>query len=398
MRVLVLSHMYPSVANEIAGIFVHEQVNSLMAKGIEVHVVSPVPLTPFPLNHMTSKWRNYSRIPQSSVCKEVQACYPRYVEFPRAMFFATSGCRMYYGIRKTVIKLYKEFTFDLIHAHVVLPDGYSGALLAQDFKKPLVVTIHGRDLQYNIHRDAKCKEAVAHVLQQSSKIIVVSEKLRRLAVEHFNAGDKLHVVHNGVDIQKIAMAEEVRDNTNGRKNIILSVSNLVPSKGIDLNICAIKRLKDKYPQLQYWVVGSGPEEKKLRDIVAHHGLEKQVKFIGRQPHTVALRYMAGCDLFSLPSWNEGFGIVYIEAMALGKPVIGCQGEGPDDILEHGKTGLKVKPRDVDNLAEAIDFLLSHPEEARTMGERARKLVLDHYTWEKNAEKTIQVYREVLNET
>jgi len=66
-------------------------------------------------------------------------------------------------------------------------------------------------------------------------------------------------------------------------------------------------------------------------------------------------------------------------------------------VEHGKTGMLVKPRDVDSLVEALDFLLSHPEEAKAMGERGRKLVLENYTWEKNAEKTMEVYSSVLGE-
>lgn len=397
MKVLVLSHMYPSTANEVAGIFVHEQVKALIAKGVEVRIVSAVPWTPFPINYMTSKWRAYSRVPGKCLWEGVEVFYPRYLAFPRAWFFATSGHRMYRGIRRAIEKIYREFAFDLIHAHVALPDGYAGALLAQDFGKPLVITIHGQDLQQTVHRDSNCKEAVAFALQHASRIMVVSGKLRRLAVEHLGIADKLAVIPNGVDLQEIVRAGGVRDGPDNSDNIILSVSNLVAVKGIDFNICAVERLKDKYPRLQYLVVGSGPEEKKLRALVARLGLGKRVTFLGRQSHSNVLRYMASCDVFSLPSWNEGFGVVYVEAMALGKPVIGCQGEGPEDFVEHGKTGLLVKPRDVDSLVEALDFLLSHPEEARTMGERARKLVLENYTWEKNAEKTIEVYREVLNE-
>jgi glycosyltransferase involved in cell wall biosynthesis len=83
-------------------------------------------------------------------------------------------------------------------------------------------------------------------------------------------------------------------------------------------------------------------------------------------------------------------------MANGKPVIGCKGEGIEDFVEDKKTGLLVQPKNVDSLVEAIDYLLSNPDKAKEIGERARKLVLDNYTWEKNAEKTIKVYQEVLN--
>ena len=118
--------------------------------------------------------------------------------------------------------------------------------------------------------------------------------------------------------------------------------------------------------------------------------------MGRLSHKEVMKYIAEADIFSLPSWNEAFGVVYIEAMAHGKPVIGCQGEGIEDFVEHGKTGLLVKPKDVDSLAKAMDYLLSNPDEARPMGKRARKLVLENYTWKKNVERTIEVYREVFN--
>ena len=395
MKILVLSHMYPSTANDVAGIFVHLQVKALMAKGVEARVISPSPWSPFPVNRLSPKWRNYSMIPRSSVRDGVHIYYPRYKVFPRALFFASSGWRMYCGIRKTIESIYREFPFDIIHAHVALPDGYTGALLAQDFGKPLVVTIHGQDLQQTVHRGINCKEALAYVLHNAFKIIVVSEKLSRLTFEYFALDDKVIVISNGVNIQN-TIKEDVKKgkHVNGN-NIVLSVSNLVSIKGINFNIYAIKRLKDKYPNLEYWVVGSGPEENKLRGLVTRLGLEKRVKFLGRQPHPEVFKYMANCAVFSLPSWNEAYGVVYVEAMACGKPVIGCYGEGIEDFVEHGKNGLLVKPRDVDSLVEALDFLLSHPEEARLMGERARKVVTENYTWKKNAEKTIQVYREVL---
>jgi len=125
MKVLVISHMYPSAFNEIAGIFVHEQVKALINKGIEVQVVSPIPWTPFPINCLSSKWKKYSAVPEKTVYDGIIIWYPRYVTFPRAWFFASSGQRMYLGIKEVVKKIYQEFQFDLIHAHVALPDGFA---------------------------------------------------------------------------------------------------------------------------------------------------------------------------------------------------------------------------------------------------------------------------------
>jgi len=394
MRVLVLSHMYPLTFNEVAGIFVHEQVKALMRKGVEVRVVSPVPWTPFPINQISQKWKAYSEIPAESIWDGIKVYYPRYLTFPKAWFFASSGRRMYRGIKDVVGRIYQEFPFDLIHAHVALPDGYTGALLGQRLEKPLVVTIHGQDLQHTVDRNAACRRAVYYALESASRTILVSHKLKRLGAKYFNLYDKLVVVPNGVDPQNVVL-RPIKSVNQEEGPTLLSVSNLVPTKGLDLNLHALQKIRKNYSTLRYLVIGGGPEEAKLQKLRGELGLEKQVEFLGQQPHHQVMKYMAACDVFTLPSWNEGFGVVYLEAMANGKPVIGCQGEGIEDFVEHGKTGLLVKPRDMDSLAEALDFLLSHPDEAKAMGERARKLVLENYTWEKNAEKTIQVYEEVL---
>ena len=394
MKVLVLSHMYPSTFNEVAGIFVHEQVKALIEKGVEVRVVSPTPWSPFPINRLKRKWRKYYQIPYYYEWEGVNVFYPRHLAFPRALFFANSGKMMHSWIVRMIKNIYEEFPFDIIHAHVALPDGYAGALLASELKLPLVVTIHGQDLLYTINRNDCCRRALGFVFEFASRVILVSNKLKRLAEDFFGCPEKLTMIPNGVNLKKVSNPKhEITERS--RETILLSASYLIPRKAIDYNIMAVGRICNKYPLLRYLIIGDGPMENRLKEMTTSLGLSDNVKFLGRQPHDCVMQYMANCDIFTLPSWDEAFGVVYVEAMAHGKPVIGCRSEGIEDFVEHGKTGMLVKPRDVDSLVEALDFLLSHPEEAKAMGERGRKLVLENYTWEKNAEKTIAVYEEVL---
>jgi glycosyltransferase involved in cell wall biosynthesis len=105
--------------------------------------------------------------------------------------------------------------------------------------------------------------------------------------------------------------------------------------------------------------------------------------------------MAIADIFSLPSWREGLGVVYLEAMAHGKPVIACEGQGIAAVVEDNSTGLFVKPNDVETLARAMNSLLENPQRGHEIGERAKKLVLGSYTWEKNARRYIEIYEELL---
>ena len=393
MRVLVLSHMYPSTFSEVYGIFVHEQVKALVAKGIEVQVVSPVPWAPFPINRMSQKWKAYSEIPAQSVWDGIKVWYPRYLTFPKAWFFAFSGRRMYHGIKDIVAKIYQEFPFDLLHAHVALPDGYAGALLGQRFGRPLVVTIHGQDAYVTIERDRRCRSNVELALKNSRKVVVVSHRLRDMLLQQIGPwlADKLEVVGNGVNVEQAADM----DLNDRLEPYLLTVGYLIRRKAHKYVLQAFARLTKYYPNLEYVIIGDGPERKNLLALVKKLGLQSKVQFLGMRSHNEVISYMRKCRVFVLPSWDEAFGVVYVEAMAHGKPVIACRGEGPEDFIEHGKTGMLVKPRDVNSLVEALDFLLSHPEKAKAMGERARKLVLENFTWEKNAEKTISVYEEVL---
>lgn len=388
--------MYPSTFNGAAGIFVHEQVKALVEKGIEVRVVSPVPWTPFPIKHLKSKWRAYSQIPYRDNWEGIDVHYPRYLRFSKAFFLASSGQWMYRGIKGLVDKIYRQFSFDLIHAHVALPDGFVGMLLAQKYHKPLVVTIHGQDLNYTIFKSTKCRRAVQQVIEAAARTIVVSHKLKQVAEKHLANVDRVTVINNGINPGRLFHKSSSLAESWQGKWVILSVSHLIQAKGIDLNLGALSQLVSKYPNLYYIIVGGGPIRKDLERLTKDLGLERYVEFTGQQPYSKVMEYMAMCDIFSLPSWQEGFGVVYIEAMAHGKPVIGCQGEGIEDVIEHGKTGLLVKSRDIDSLVDALDFLLNHPEEAQAIGGRARKHVLENYTWEKNAEKAIKVYEKALN--
>ena len=109
MKVLVISHMYPSTFNSMSGIFIHQQVKALIEQGCEVKVVSPVPWAAFPINRINHKWRAYSEIPYKVNMDSIEIYYPRYVEFPKGYLFHKSGVFMGLGIKKTIEDIYRNF-------------------------------------------------------------------------------------------------------------------------------------------------------------------------------------------------------------------------------------------------------------------------------------------------
>ncbi|MEA5024027.1 putative teichuronic acid biosynthesis glycosyltransferase TuaC [bioreactor metagenome] len=393
MKILVISHMYPSTQNPTYGIFVHEQVKALVAGGCEVKVISPVPYAPWPLPVLKKKWQSYASIPAKDRVDGIEVFYPRYPEFPRSYLLEHSGTLMYLGLRNLVKTIDKEFPFDLIHAHVALPDGHAAYRLKKGFPVPTVVTIHGQDFQSTLHKGPARRKRLQEVLLGMDSVITVSTKLKNL-VKDEPYYPKIQVINNGIHLAEIDRAEVGRSGARDQITI-LSVSNLKKTKGIDLNLQALASLVKIYPNLTYRIIGDGEERKNLEALAESLDLGNHVFFLGKLPHRETLQEMAQADIFCLPSWQEGFGVVYIEAMALGIPVIGVKGEGIEDVIDPGVNGLLVRPHEVEDLAEALESLLKSPDYARRLAEAGKATVLAGFTWEHNAARTIELYRSLL---
>lgn len=398
MNILIISHMYPSTFSVSTELFIHQQVLALSRVGHEVKVICPIPYSPFPLKYLSSKWKKYSEVPKMMIWDGIEVYYPRYIEFPKAFLFYSSGERMYRGIIKTSREIFECFPFDVVHSHVALPDGYAGMLISEKYKKPLIVTIHGVDLQQTIFRNKKCKDSIKKVIDHSGKIIVVSNKLRDVGIDQLNAkNDKIVVINNGIMLSDVFQNKTELAKKYVGKRILLSVSNLIKTKGIDYNIKAFAKLNKKYSNLIYIVIGNGPEKDNLKKLAINLGVSDSVIFLSDEAkdHDKIIEYMSICDIFTLPSWNEGFGIVYIEAMANDKPVIACKGEGPTGFIKDKETGILVEPKNVESVAGALDYLLSNPQKALEIAERGKKLVLEKYTWERICRQISDVYKSVV---
>jgi len=390
MNILILSHMYPNKINPVYGIFVHEQAKELVRQGCDVRVISPVAWTPFPIKYLSAKWKAYSEIPLKQNWEGIEVYYPRYLSFPRSFLLSTSGWLCYYGMKSLISQIYKDFKFSLIHAHAMLPSGYTAMILKYKYNKPVVLTIHGVDAYFAVY---KYRKTAIKILKGVNKIIAVSSVIKKI-LDNYIEPNKIAVINNGVPTGKIFLKKSTIRNEYSSKKVILSVGNLIEQKGHLYVLKALKKLGKKYQETIYLIIGIGPEERKLRKYVIEYGLSQNVKFLGLIPHQKVMEYMSTCDIFVLPSWNEAFGVVYVEAMAHGKPVIACKGEGIEDVITDKKTGLLVNSKDSDSLVNAFDFLLSHSEKAQEIGEKGRRTVLEKYTWSKNAQKNIEVYGEL----
>jgi phosphatidylinositol alpha-1,6-mannosyltransferase len=170
--------------------------------------------------------------------------------------------------------------------------------------------------------------------------------------------------------------------------VILTVGRLAERKGHDIVLRALPTVLRKFPETRYLIVGTGPEEQRLRHLAVELGVAEQVVFAGRMPDEDLPDCYAACDVFVMVSREipakgdvEGFGIVYLEANAQGKPVVGARSGGVADAVEDGVTGLMVDSTDPENVADAILRLLANKDWAACLGIQGRNRVRTEFSME-----------------
>jgi phosphatidyl-myo-inositol dimannoside synthase len=182
------------------------------------------------------------------------------------------------------------------------------------------------------------------------------------------------------------------------KRIILSVGRWDTAeqyKGADTLIMALPRILKAMPDVSLLLIGDGDDRPRLEQLARDRGITERTKFLhGLTAEQLSACY-ANCDVFALPSRGEGFGLVFLEAMAHSKPLVGCAQGGIPDIVEDGVTGLLVPFGDTDRVGQALESLLSHPDEARQMGERGRQRVVKEFSFEHFQSSLEELLRDVL---
>jgi glycosyltransferase involved in cell wall biosynthesis len=226
------------------------------------------------------------------------------------------------------------------------------------------------------------------VYQSARSVICVSEKVRQQVANGLSNFTNTTVIHNGVDPELFCP-----DDKPELSNAVLSVGNLIPIKGHALLLRAFSEITAQFPEFVLEIIGEGPELPSLRKLVTNLNLAHKVHFLGRRSRQEVAQAMRQCAMFALPSSYEGLGCVYLEAMSTGKPVIGCSGEGIEDVISHGVNGWLVRPNDKSELTAALSSLLTNVQLRRRLGNAARNTILKSFTLEHQADRLSRVYRE-----
>jgi glycosyltransferase involved in cell wall biosynthesis len=259
-----------------------------------------------------------------------------------------------------------------------------------------IVCTHGIEVWEKLSRMRR------NSLQNATLVLAPSKATADFVVDlHGVAGSRVRVLPWGLDpnfetkLMGLSGVSVPPEFPKGR--VILTVGRWLAAeryKGMDTLIKALPRLLLRWPEVQLAMVGEGDDKEWLVDIARHSGVQKHVHFLSGLTYGQLSACYAGSEVFALPSRGEGFGFVYLEAMARGKPVIGGAHGGAPEVIRDGVTGYLVQHGETEQLATSIDTLLSNPELAKKMGAQGKERVEKEFRFSVFAKGFKKILREI----
>ena len=379
MHIMFIPSWYSNVRNKVHGSFFKEQASELQKAGVKVTVAynEVWPLTMIGKIHeekglnyniedglKTYRYKNYNYIPKN------------------ALMFKVFNKRME-KLYKEIVK--KEGPIDIIHAQSSLWGGISAAYISEKYNIPLVITEHS-----SVERGPYVKNSYVPFIKDSykkaKKVITVGNGLKN-EIQALSGRNDIEVIGNLVDLSKFTIKKRIQN----EKFIFFSLAFLEGEKGFDTLIKAFaKKFKDKEAML--YIGGDGSQRAWLEALAQENGVKKQIIFLGALSRDDVAKWMNKCDCFVLPSRYETFGVVYIEALASGRPVIGALNGGAEDIINN-LNGYLVPIDDIDKLAEKMLELYKKIDSYNE--EEIRSDCLKRFSPKVIVNKIISVYKEVL---
>lgn len=262
----------------------------------------------------------------------------------------------------------------------------------------IYLAVHGRELLLNPFGEHSFSGKLyaryrKKILKHVDHFFPVSDYTAELLMQEGINPEKIEVVINGTDPQRFYPTNDhLREELElQQKKVLLTTTRLVSRKGVDTVIKALPEIIKDYPDVVYLVVGEGEFKPQLKDLVENLDLREFVRFEGKVPYADLIKYYNTCDIFIMPSKTErpdveGFGLVFLEANACEKPVIGSKSGGIPSAVIHEQTGLLVEEQNPHELAQAVKRLLNNPEFARELGKKGRNRVLKEANWDRAASK------------
>lgn len=311
--------------------------------------------------------------------------YYTYNFFPRM----TDLYLHYYS--KIIQKLIKKIENDkgkieLVHIHSAIDAGIAFSLSKS--KIPYIITEHSTKYERDILNKTQIKY-LSQVFQRANRVLVVGSGLKKSLSKYIDSS-KFEILPNMVSIKK---KDNIKIDNKKNKFRFFSLGILTRKKGMDLLIEVFKNNREELKQCELYIGGYGEEKENLEQLIKNYNLQENIKLLGKISRDEIGYYMSNSDCFILASRFETFGIVYLEAMVYGKPVIATQTGGPDDFI-NDENGILVPIEDVNSIGKAMLYMQKNIDKYNSMN--IAKYCDERFSEKVVCNKIIDIYKEVIN--
>jgi len=312
-----------------------------------------------------------------------------------------------FSIARKINKFIVREEFDIVHVHFPFASSILVSL-NKELRDKMVYTAHADEYRLGLSKFLKPPLVVRifspdlYLMKRVRKSVVLNEPLKEKLAKKGIPGEKLEVIPNGVNVEDFNVSKEeverVRRKYGLEGVIVMFAGTVTPRKGLLELMKAAELLNRK--DVLFLIVGNlNLDRDYVQKVMEYAGIKGiNAKFTGFVPYEDLKALYSACDVFVLPSFEEGHSIALIEAMASGKPLIGSNVGGIPMQIKNGWNGFLVEPGNVKQLAEKIRYLVENESERTQMGRNSKKFAENEFDWEKISEKYLKVYEKVSRAT
>jgi glycosyltransferase involved in cell wall biosynthesis len=382
MRILFLATYFPDPENSARGNWALEQAQAFREAGDDVQVVVPTSWVPGILKLCGGKVGRYAGGARKWEIDGLTVDYPRWPYYPWQLFRVINNRHPSWPIRlawlflsRKLGSLVRSWKPDVVIAHHTLVSGQLAELMGREWGVPYVVTDHEIGDLLECGRNPAVREVFRRVAGGAKKMVMVSEAMRAEAAKHIEPG-KLVTIHNG---SSFPLYRRNGDRKEGEPLTVFSCAKFYGRKDIPLLIRAFDAVAGKFA-VRLRIAGDGPEAGHVREAVAAARHRDRIDLIGLVDSETVGEEMRAADIFALVGWAEPFGVVFLEAMASGLPIVVCEDAGIAEALEDGETAVFTKPRDQASVEHALEVLLGDAGRRRRIATAGQTLFAERFRW------------------
>lgn len=388
VRLLVLTTSFPLTRESVSGVFVSRLIAHLPRNQICATVITPADrtttkpvlmegVTIHPFRYAPRDWQVLAHTPGG---------IPTALKEHKWLYLLIPGFLFLMLLKTTRLARHS----DVIHANWAICGCIAG-LVGKIMDVPVVTSLRGDDVTRA--RGSWIDRFILYFcMRLSKKVIVVSNAIEEWLNQQFPwASDKITFVENGVEASLLNIGGEDIGHSHASTLRVLTIGSLIKRKGVDQIIRALERSERK-ERIYLKIVGRGPEDVHLKEMVIARGLGDRVEFAGEFPANQIGGLLENSDVFILASHSEGRPNVILEAMAAARAIIATNISGTNELIRHNETGLLFKDDDISGLTECIDGLVDSAELRAGLGKAARNFIIDRgLLWENTAERYRRIY-------